>query len=136
MNRWSLTGAVRPGRALIGHRYIDPNRAQRISMRRSTLKGPNEVPADETPPAADELPNPDQKGSREMDAARAAEDDDLEEGLTALSHLATGRLNLKETLLRVAQFASRAIPGASGVGLTLIEEGRADTMVATESFVT
>jgi GAF domain-containing protein len=105
-------------------------------MRRSTLKGPDEVPADETPPAADELPDPDQKGSREMDAARTAEDDDLEEGLTALSHLAIGRLGLKETLLRVAQYASRAIPGASGVGLTLIENGRTDTIVATESFVT
>ena len=45
-------------------------------------------------------------------------------------------MSLKETLLRVAQFANQAIPGSSGVGLTLIEEGRADTIVATEPFVT
>jgi len=68
--------------------------------------------------------------------ARSAEDDDLEDGLVALSRLATGRMSLKDTLLRVAQFASRAIPGANGVGLTLIEDGRADTIVATEPFVT
>lgn len=71
-----------------------------------------------------------------FEAARSAEDDDLEEGLTALSHLATGRMRLEDTLLRVAQFANKAIPGASGVGLMLIEEGRADTIVATEPFVT
>ncbi|HSU37010.1 MAG TPA: GAF and ANTAR domain-containing protein [Propionibacteriaceae bacterium] len=100
------------------------------------MKGPDDVPAGKTPPSADDLPNPDQKASLEFEAARSAEDDDLEEGLTALSHLATGRMGLKETLLRVAQCASRAIPGASGVGLTLIEKGRADTIVATESFVT
>ena len=70
-----------------------------------------------------------------LEAARAAEDHDLEEGLSALSRLATGRMGLKETLLRVAQLACRAIPGADGVGVTLIEEGRADTIVATDSFV-
>jgi GAF domain-containing protein len=100
------------------------------------LKGPDDVPADEPTPSANDLPNPDLKSNREFEAARAAEDDDLEEGLTALSRLATGRMGLEETLLQVAQCASRAIPGASGVGLTLIEKGRADTIVATESFVT
>jgi hypothetical protein len=35
----------------------------------------------------------------------------------------------------VAQFAVRAIPGAEGAGLTLLEENRSGTMVATAEFV-
>lgn len=93
------------------------------------------MPVDETTGAADGVSERDREANAATAVARAAEDDDLEEGLTALSQLATGRIGLEDTLLRVAQFASRAIPGASGVGLTLLEEGRADTIVATESFV-
>lgn len=84
---------------------------------------------------ADDPPRGDHDADKAFKAVRSAEDDDLEEGLTALSRLATGRMDLRETLLRVAQCASLAIPGATGVGLTLTEEGRADTIVATESFV-
>jgi GAF domain-containing protein len=62
-------------------------------------------------------------------------DDDLRESLVALSHLATGKLDLKSTLTQVASFAVRAIPGADGAGLTLLERDRADTMVATADFV-
>jgi len=63
------------------------------------------------------------------------EDDDLRESLDALSHLATGQLDLKELLTRVAEFAVAAIPGADGAGLTLLEQGHADTIVASAPFV-
>jgi GAF domain-containing protein len=53
-----------------------------------------------------------------------------------LSNLATGQLSLEEMLTHVATFAVRAIPGADGAGLTLLEDGRADTIVATDPFVT
>jgi hypothetical protein len=35
----------------------------------------------------------------------------------------------------VAQYAVRAIPGAEGAGLTLLEENRSDTIVSTADFV-
>jgi hypothetical protein len=38
-------------------------------------------------------------------------------------------------LTRVATFAVRAIPGADGAGLILLEDGRTDTIVATDPFV-
>lgn len=73
------------------------------------------------------------------DAARraqtASEEDDLRSSLDALSQLATGQMELKDVLTRVAQFAVRAIPGADGAGLTLIEAGHADTIVASAPFV-
>jgi transcriptional regulator with GAF, ATPase, and Fis domain len=62
--------------------------------------------------------------------------DDLQDSLARLSQLATGLLSLEESLTRVAQFAVRAIPGAEGAGLTLLEENRSDTIVATADFVT
>ena len=61
--------------------------------------------------------------------------DDLQLSLTQLGHLATGLLSLDDSLTRVAQFAVRAIPGAEGAGLTLLEQDRADTIVATAGFV-
>lgn len=60
---------------------------------------------------------------------------ELRESLSGLSQLATGRLGLENTLTQVAHFAVRAIPGADGAGLTLLEEGRSDTIVATAQFV-
>ena len=63
------------------------------------------------------------------------EDHDLRKSLTALSRLATGQLELRDLLTRVAHFAVAAIPGADGAGLTLIEEGHADTIVASAAFV-
>jgi transcriptional regulator with GAF, ATPase, and Fis domain len=65
---------------------------------------------------------------------RMAEDDDLREGLAGLSRL-TSRLGLEDLLTRVASYAVRAIPGADGAGLTLLEEDRADTIVSTAPFV-
>lgn len=62
-------------------------------------------------------------------------DGNLASSLVALSKLSTGRLELEETLTQVATFAVRAIPGADGAGLTLLEEHRSDTIVATDSFV-
>ena len=66
---------------------------------------------------------------------RAAEEDDLREGLAGLSRL-TNRLGLEDLLTRVATYAVRAIPGADGAGLTLLEDDRANTIVATAAFVT
>jgi GAF domain-containing protein len=65
----------------------------------------------------------------------SAEENDLQEGLAGLSRLATNRLGLEELLTRVATFAVKAIPGADGAGLTLLEAGRANTIVATATFV-
>jgi len=65
---------------------------------------------------------------------RSAEEDDLREGLAGLSRL-TNRLGLEDLLTRVATYAVRAIPGADGAGLTLLEDDRADTIVATAAFV-
>ena len=64
-----------------------------------------------------------------------AEEEDLRESLAGLSRLASDRLPLEELLTQVATYAVRAIPGADGAGLTLLERGRADTIVATAPFV-
>jgi GAF domain-containing protein len=64
-----------------------------------------------------------------------AEDEDLRESLAGLSRLASNRLPLEAMLTQVAVYAVRAIPGADGAGLTLLEHDRADTIVATAPFV-
>lgn len=64
------------------------------------------------------------------------EDADLRASLSGLSGLAAGQLSLPDMLRHVAEFAVRAIPGADGAGLTLLEDDRADTIVATADFVT
>lgn len=61
--------------------------------------------------------------------------DDLQVSLSRLGQLATGLLPLEDSLTRVADFAVRAIPGAEGAGLTLLEANRSDTIVATAEFV-
>jgi len=81
--------------------------------------------------AAEADPRPDHDQQQVEDEA-----DDLRESLAALASLATGRLRLEDLLTQVATFAVRAIPGADGAGLTLLEDDRADTIVATASFVT
>jgi GAF domain-containing protein len=63
------------------------------------------------------------------------EDSELRSSLDALSRLATGRMELSDALTRVAEYAVAAIPGADGAGLTLIEGGRAATLVASAAFV-
>jgi GAF domain-containing protein len=67
---------------------------------------------------------------------RSAEDEDLRESLAGLSQLASNRLQLEDLLTQVATYAVQAIPGADGAGLTLLEQDRADTIVATAPFVT
>jgi hypothetical protein len=64
-------------------------------------------------------------------AQRLAEDADLAMSLAALSRLSSGRLGLEDLLTEVAAGAVRAIPGAEGAGLTLLETDRGDTIVKT-----
>jgi hypothetical protein len=67
---------------------------------------------------------------------QAAEDDtDLRESLAGLSRLALGHKGLATMLTHVAEFAARAIPGADGAGLTLLQDDQADTVVASAEFV-
>jgi hypothetical protein len=78
-----------------------------------------------------------QAGSEAPDrtaAERLAEEEDLREGLTGLSRL-TNELQLEDLLTRVATYAVKAIPGADGAGLTMLEADRSDTIVATAPFV-
>jgi len=42
---------------------------------------------------------------------------------------------LRETLVEIAEFAVHAIPGADGAGLTMLEDARAQTVVASAEFV-
>jgi transcriptional regulator with GAF, ATPase, and Fis domain len=78
---------------------------------------------------------PDQT-AEEAAERRSAEDEDLRESLAGLSQLASNRLPLEDLLTQVATYAVQAIPGADGAGLTLLEQDRADTIVATAPFVT
>jgi GAF domain-containing protein len=59
----------------------------------------------------------------------------LETSLAALAELLLFHQPLEETLTEVASYAAAAIPGADGAGLTLLENARADTMVASADFV-
>jgi GAF domain-containing protein len=59
----------------------------------------------------------------------------LQESLAKLSTMATGHMPLRETLTRVAELVVHAVPAADGAGLTLIERGHSDTIVASAPFV-
>lgn len=65
----------------------------------------------------------------------AAEEAALAGSVGALAELSTATLELTEMLTQVATFAVRAIPGADGAGLTLLEIDRADLIVKSELFV-
>jgi GAF domain-containing protein len=67
----------------------------------------------------------------------AADDIDLRESLADLSRLVMdgGEDGLQDLLRHVAAFAVRAIPGADGAGLTLLENDRPDTIVSSADFV-
>jgi GAF domain-containing protein len=62
-------------------------------------------------------------------------DDHLAESLSGLSGLLTGLRPLQETLIHIAEFAVQAIPGADGAGLTMLEDDRPQTVVASAEFV-
>lgn len=64
------------------------------------------------------------------------DDDELTASLAGLSGLVNGQRSFEQSLVRVAEFAVRAIPGAEGAGLTLLEADRHQTVVATDEFVT
>ena len=70
-----------------------------------------------------------------IDSARSPTHGDPAESLAALSRVSAARLGLQDPLTRVVLLAVRAIPGADGAGLTLIEAERADTAVTSEPFV-
>lgn len=86
-------------------------------------------------PIAGVGPLDDIRSAATREAQAASEDPDLRISLAGLSQLATGRMELTDVLTRVAQFAVSAIPGADGAGLTLLEAGHADTIVASAPFV-
>jgi transcriptional regulator with GAF, ATPase, and Fis domain len=69
--------------------------------------------------------------------AAATDSVDLRASLADLSGLVMDSQpgSLEELLRHVATFAVRAIPGADGAGLTLLERGRPDTIVASAEFV-
>jgi GAF domain-containing protein len=77
----------------------------------------------------------DDRSALECADQRSAEDEDLRDSLAGLSRLAWNRLPLEDLLTQVATYAVQAIPGADGAGLTLLEEGRSNTIVATAPFV-
>ena len=75
-------------------------------------------------------------GPEEAEAGAA----DLQAGLAGLASLVTGSLALDELLARVAVFATDAIPGADGAGVTLLNvegsEHRVEALAASAPFVT
>ena len=58
------------------------------------------------------------------------DDADLRAGIDDLAGLVAGSMGLPELLAAVAAFAVRAIPGADGAGVTLLQVDRVDNMVA------
>jgi anti-anti-sigma regulatory factor len=79
---------------------------------------------------------PDTRSSSRSDRVRVArEDDDLRTSLVELSRLTTSQLELRDVLTRVAQSAVLAIPGADGAGLTLLQAGQPEIVVASAPFV-
>ena len=62
-------------------------------------------------------------------------DVDLALSLDDLAGLLTGTGGLEGTLTRIAGLAVQAVPGAQGAGLTLLEQDRPQTVVATDPFV-
>jgi GAF domain-containing protein len=62
-------------------------------------------------------------------------DGDLVTSLAGLSGLLTDHRPLRETLIEIAEFAVQAIPGSDGAGLTMLEDKRTQTVVASAAFV-
>lgn len=96
-------------------------------------EGESGFPAADDPPSAS--PDLGQAEDADVQMRHASEEEDLATSLAALSRLSSARLGLEELLTRVATFAVKAVPGADGAGLTLLEHDRADTIVKTAAFV-
>jgi GAF domain-containing protein len=85
---------------------------------------------------------PDGGSSQGSLGAEQAEADaaDLQTGIAGLANLVTGSLGLDELLARVATFATNAIPGADGAGVTLLKvdgaDHRVEALAASDPFVT
>jgi GAF domain-containing protein len=62
-------------------------------------------------------------------------DDELAASLVGLSTLLTDHRPLQDTLTNIAAFAVGAIPGAQGAGLTMLDDDRPQTVVASAPFV-
>ncbi|MDT4951024.1 MAG: hypothetical protein QOJ37_3619 [Pseudonocardiales bacterium] len=103
-------------------------------MNEDTSVAPGDTP-DQKQPEDGAGPLEDATSVAAIQVQAASEDDDLRTSLAALSQLATGQMQLADVLTRVAEFAVAAIPGADGAGLTMIEAGRSDTIVASAAFV-
>jgi GAF domain-containing protein len=90
----------------------------------------------QTPPLGPAEPQPPESSDGGL-FPRAGEQhfEEFQAGIRSLAQLSTGKLTLEEMLTEVAHFAVQAIPGADGAGLTLIEDNRSDTIVATADFV-
>jgi len=74
-------------------------------------------------------------GAEHRPADADSQDRAMTNSLASLALLANSTLALKDMLTQVATFAVRAIPGADGAGLTLLEVNRADLIVKSEPFV-
>jgi GAF domain-containing protein len=90
----------------------------------------------QTPPLGPAEPQPPESSDGGL-FPRAGEQhfEEFQAGIRSLAQLSTGKLTLEEMLTEVAHFAVLVIPGADGAGLTLIEDNRSDTIVATADFV-
>ena len=97
---------------------------------RSKSRDEMTVPADSAPESSEAAA----VASAAQDHA-AEEDTDLRESLAGLSRLTLGLAGLADMLTHVADFAARSIPGADGAALTLWQDDRADTVVASAEFV-
>ena len=85
---------------------------------------------DETEPTGDH-----RAAARSADRKPADDDRELRSSIAGLGTLLAAQLDIEELLTRVASLAVRAVPGAEGAGLTLLEDDRADIIVTTAPFV-
>jgi GAF domain-containing protein len=76
-----------------------------------------------------------QAGAGDSGDGPVGDEVDLTTALAGLAGIVTGTFPLRGLLEQVARFAVGAIPGAEGVGVTLLEAGGADTVVASHDFV-
>ena len=82
---------------------------------------------------------PQDRSAARGEAADAEDAAGLQSNLSDLAGLVVGTLGLEDLLARVATFASRAIPGADGAGVTLLDVSqdghRVEALAASHPFV-